>query len=151
MKISPLVAALLVSAASAQTLYVGEQEVDTADRDALARVVERCTALAEAGQDADTVSTFTQAGAEREGREATDATPGSATASESGDSAGPRLPLSIDVDGLASSGGEPEPAGEGTGTGVETGNEGDAPATTASMVDVAAITAQACKEAGIIY
>ena len=125
-----LVLPLLVALAgplSAQPLYLGQQEIDTADRDALEAVARHCSDLAsrptgtEASSDALSARAYPH-------------------------------PYSkpVAVDALASSGENAEAAGEGTGTGMPaSGQEQEASQDT--LPNLPDITLEMCKEAGITY
>lgn len=120
-----------------QPLYIGDQEVDTADRGALAALIRRCEALEAT---AATMSADEDAGSPPD---------------PSSENLGPEPPAqnvfgsTIKLDDLASSGDGAEAAGEGAGSGAQTGGEegGDEGGT----LELSAVTVDACKEAGIVY
>ncbi|WEX10908.1 hypothetical protein [Chelativorans sp. AA-79] len=119
----------LAGTSFAQPIYLGEQEFDTGNRDTMAAILERCAELAE--DDFATVASSTP--------ETTPSAVDRPEAAEAGDepSAAREPPdarsesetvidrdlLTIDIDGLASDGGEQEPAGEGADAGAPPGED----------------------------
>lgn len=125
-----LVLPLLVALAgplSAQPLYLGQQEVDTADRGALEAVVRHCANLA--------------------------SQPTGTEASSDASSERPYLdqyskPVAVDT--LVSLGDDAEAAGEGTGTGMPA-NGAEDEGSQDTLPSLSDITVEMCKEAGVIY
>ena len=122
-------------ALSAQSLYIGEQEIDTADREAVAEVVQHCEDLADP--------------------QAPAAAPNATAEPLAGDAVEPPVaeqdafskPLTLDA--LISSGDGAEAAGEGTGSGVPASGEDTDRQVSAPVLED--ITLELCKEAGILY
>lgn len=166
----PALALLLAAPAAAQTLYLGEHEVDTADRGQVRAAIERCTSLAAAAPDAQQAAAFTRGSATPEASPATPAAEQmprgeAAPAEPSGEApANPvdRAALSLSVDALASSGEGSAASGDGGGSGTrppgtsadggESG-EGWSNADTGDGTgdDLASVILHACKEAGLVY
>ncbi|WP_196258664.1 hypothetical protein [Pelagibacterium limicola] len=142
---------LFSTAAVAQPLYLGAQEIDTADRDAVAAVIERCIELTEETTDLEIVTRFTQARIETDGEIQPNEETSPLLAQSREEGLGD-IPISLDVDAVASDGDDSEAEGEGGGEGPEQEqeddggdqSEGDGP-------DMQAITLEDCKEAGLIF
>lgn len=111
---------------SAQPLYLGLQEIDTADRGAIETVARHCADLASRPTGTD------------------------ASSDASSERAYPdHYSKPVAVDALVSSGDDAEAAGEGTGTGMPASEEEEASqGTLPSLPD---ITLEMCKEAGVLY
>ena len=174
-----VLALLLAAPAAAQTIYLGEHEVDTADRGAVGAAIERCTSLAAAAPDARQAAGFTRGSANPEatpampagGQMPQAASPEAASFDESSaEEPVDRDALSLSVDALASSGGGSAASGEGGGSGTRPpGRSGDAggpdggpdeggsedeTGSEAGADDgdaLASVSLQACKEAGLVY
>jgi len=125
-----LVLPLLVALAgplSAQPLYLGQQEIDTADRDALEAVARHCADLAsrptgtEASSDASSARAYPD-----------------------------HYSKPVAVDALVSSGDDAEAAGEDTGTGMPASGE-EEEASQDALPSLPDITLEMCKEAGVLY
>ncbi|WP_067336097.1 hypothetical protein [Stappia indica] len=138
----PALALLLAAPAAAQTIYLGEHEVDTADRGAVRAAIERCATLAAAAPGAQQAATFTRGSATPEASPRTsggeqipqdDATPQPSNAApaapaEEQQSSSEEPPtaeapvdrgaLSLSVDALASSGEGSVASGDGGGSGT---------------------------------
>lgn len=176
---SLVMASIAAGPANGQPLYLGTQEIDTADRQAIAAVIERCTELAQEAQDAATVTRFTtqhalaaptpdgeavqQQGSPAPLEPAPAPDQGTATqaptpAAPDTDTADGGMPLSLGVDAVASSGEGAEPEGEGAGEGAEPAGEGGGQGQDSSSgqqggdgPDLAAITLEDCKQAGLVF
>ncbi|MEJ8570712.1 hypothetical protein [Microbaculum marinum] len=134
----------------AQPIYLGEQEFDTGDRDAMAALIERCTELAEedlAGSSAPPTSPPMRMSGEAEAGEAPPETRQPAEAPTDDVAVADREMLSIDIEGLASGDGKQEAAGEGAGPGAPHAEGSDSE----TQPDLADVTVQACREAGVVY
>lgn len=160
-------AALLLTTAplAAQTLYLGEQEVDASDPVAMAAVIERCADLAAAAPDAAASAAFTRTApppaqssldpipksapqeAPVEGRTPPTAEPGLAQ-----EPAIARDLLALSVDQPQPSGGDSSDSAasgaEGSGQGTDTAEE---PTEASNVVNLARVTLGACKEAGLVF
>lgn len=146
--LSPALALLLglAQTASGAPLYIGAQEFDTSDRELMSRLVQSCATLLEedAGQDQPVDGEAESPAANGEAENAPDDT---ASRSETGgDASAARDVLVIDVDALASGGGENLPAGEGVG-----GSDSPEGAESTSAPDLSKVTLQHCREAGVVF
>lgn len=121
---SVLIAA--VSPLTADPLYLGTQEIDTEDHDALAALVRHCTDLA--GSQTDVPPAPDPIAAAPEPHHYSE-------------------PIAIDA--LASSGDDAAAAGEGTGSDMPASRDDDEPEK--AIPALAEITLEMCKEAGILY
>jgi len=157
---SALVAVLLLAAgpAGAQTLYLGEQALDTSDRRQVAGVLERCAALAAGAGEAAASAAFTRAEPPSGQAGEADGDAGNGEAVSGEDQAGALAVLTLDVEAAASSGDESKPAGEGAGeasglTELGGDQDGEEPGgdDASSAVNLAQVTLQHCKEAGLVY
>lgn len=139
--IAPALLALGLQATSSQPLYLGPEEVDTADEQAVTAVVEHCAELAADAPDAAAAEAFTAAHPTRAGQ------PAQA-------SAGVEPPLGMAIalapEDATSDGDDAEAAGEGAGGGPDTESD-SVDASQDDQPDFGAITLQACKEAGLVY
>lgn len=160
-------ALLLAAPAAAQTLYLGEHEIDTADRGQIRAAIERCASLAAAAPDAQQAAGFTR------GSENPVASPAAPAGEQMRQAPSPEDPsseeapaevpadrgaLSLSVDALASSGEGSAASGEGGGSGTrppgrsaDSGESGDGAGDAGTGDDLASVTLQACKEAGLVY
>ena len=122
----PLLVAL-ASPLSAQPLYLGQQEIDTADRDALEAVARHCADLASrpTGTDASSDASSEPAYLDHYSK-----------------------PVAVDT--LMSLGDDAEAAGEGTGTGMPA-SEVEEEASQDTLPSLPDITLEMCKEAGVLY
>lgn len=166
----PALALLLAAHAAAQTIYLGEQEVDTADRGAVRAAIERCAVLAAAAPGAQQAASFTRGSATPQPSNETPAAPVEEPQSSSdetpttGDPVD-RAALSLSVDALASTGEGSVASGDGGGSGTRPpgtsaepdqsgegeSREGASDAETGDDETMASVTLQACKEAGLVY
>lgn len=153
----PALALLLAAPAAAQTLYLGEHEVDTADRGQVRAAIERCASLAAAAPDAQQAAAFTRGSATPEASpQPSNAAPAAPSEEQQSSSDEPptaedpvdRAALSLSVDALASSGGGSAASGDGDESG-EGGSNADTGDGTGD--DLASVILRACKEAGLIY
>ncbi len=166
----PALALLLAAPAAAQTIYLGEQEVDTADRGAVRAAIERCAALAASAPGAQQAASFTRGSATRQPSNAAPAAPAEEQQSSSDETPAAEDPvdrdaLSLSVDALASSGEGSVASGDGGGSGTRPpgtsaepdqsgegeSREGASDAAAGDDGAMASVTLQACKEAGLVY
>ena len=166
----PALALLLAAPAAAQTIYLGEQEVDTADRGAVRAAIERCAALAAAAPGAQQAAAFTRGSATPQPSNETSAAPFEEQQSSSDETPAAEDPvdrdaLSLSVDALASTDEGSVASGDGGGSGTrppgtsaepdqsgEGGSrEGGSEAAAGDDGAMASVTLQACKEAGLVY
>lgn len=169
----PALALLLAAPAAAQTIYLGEQEVDTADRGAVRAAIERCAALAAAAPGAQQAASFTRGSATPQPSDETPAAPAEEQQSSSDETPAAEDPavsvdraaLSLSVDALASSGEGSVASGDGGGSGTRPpgtsaesdqsgegeSREGASDAAAGDDGAMASVTLQACKEAGLVY
>jgi hypothetical protein len=139
----------LAGIAFAQPIYLGKEEFDTADRNAMAALIEHCTQLASVEQtDIETSGPRAQDMTDPpDADEAQGASTPSAQPGTQGEAKNDPATLSIDIDGLASVSEEQVPAGEGANAAAPPGETSGAEA----KPDVSSITLQSCREAGLIY
>lgn len=141
-------------AASAQPLYVGDQEFDTADRAQMSTLLEHCESLAADTPDVNRVAQFTaevqapdQPADEEQQTTFLPASPEESAEDEQGP-----IPVALDLEAAISSGDSNEPEGEGAGEGTDTQeNDDEGGEQEDDDVDVQAVTLEACKEAGIVF
>lgn len=166
----PALALLLAAPAAAQTLYLGEHEVDTADRGQVRAAIERCASLAEAAPGAQQAAAFTRGSATPQPSNETSAAPFEEQQSSSDETPAAEDPvdrddLSLSVDALASTGEGSVASGDGGGSGTRPpgtsaepdqsgegeNREGGSEAASGDDGAMASITLEACKEAGLVY
>lgn len=145
-------ALLINGAALGQPLYVGDQEFDTANEADMATLLDRCENLAANSPNADRATRFTAVNHQSTppivNVQQTEA-PVALEAESQEKNEGP-VPLTIDLDSVTSAGDGAQPAGEGAGEGVEPPGDDAVEGQDDTVIDVDAITLEACKEAGIL-
>lgn len=150
---------ILTGMALANPLFIGEQEVDTADETAIAEIIELCERRGQEADDAETAMRFTVPSAypTRERLQPVSTLeqlePRAATSSGLPAPSENSIPLSIEPKAISSSDGGGEAAGEGSGPGPAP-EESDATGPKqedGADLDPNAITLDACKEAGLLF
>ncbi len=148
--IAALISGLSGGAAVAQTLYLGPEEVDTADRDAVAEVLRHCEGLAQNAPDVDVTARFTAplppASTEDQPQDLSPQVP------ENPEQIPARsVPLSLDLEAAISSGDDSEAAGEGAGEGPDSDEGSDGESQQVAAPDLTVVTLEHCKEAGLVF
>jgi hypothetical protein len=136
-----------VNHVAAQPLYLGDQDVDTTDREAMSAIVERCAALA--AQDEQPGSGLLSASPLQDDQMVGD--PNLTDKELELVDAGNPFAGPVGLEAVVSAGEGAQAAGEGSGGGVPTSGNGSTGGEEASSLKIDQITLEMCKGAGIVF